>query len=461
MNAKKLAFVGAIIVSSVNPAAASEWVDDWFDAATYSGSSNYSTQNRKFLSGGGFSVRSKVKTDYPITIATPKISSGCGGIDGFMGGFSFLDADYLVDKAQRMMQAAPYIAVDMALKTMSKEFSDTLKAGESMISALNSIQLNECQSMKPLVAAAIDQNPEGMKSALGEMVNAKQIRDSSVRLWQEAAEKGKDNDNKAPVNLLAEVEGCPADVRAIFGGGSVIQKVADQSNMGSHADLIRGYFGDVIITNVTNGLTAKTISSCPENQGKADGFLYGDSFQKNATTGVCTRATGASVHETVYTKINSIANKISNNQVLSNDDKAFASKGSHLPIIKMLQIAYEQGTVDETVQALTDITAASYSAKVADTFYFSAYEVLKRVSDASNSTTQENNTKQCNMTLYADAAAQVRDLIRDVRDSRKMMVASVSAAINEHTQYQNVVNEHRRRMVEVKRDEMLRLRSDQ
>lgn len=458
MSAKKLLLLPAFVFLTANPAVSSEWVDDWFDAATYSGGSTYSTQNRKFLSGGSFSVRSKVKTDYPITIATPKISAGCGGIDGFMGGFSFLDADYLVDKAQRMMQAAPYIAVDMALKTMSKEFSDTLKAGESMISALNSIQLNECSSMKPLVYSAMERNPEGMKSALGEMVNAKQIRESSVRLWQEATEKGKDNDNKAPANLMTEVEGCPADVRNIFGGGSVIQKVADQSNMGAHADLIRGFFGDVVITSVTNGITAKTISSCPENQGKADGFLYGDSFEKNVTTGACTRATGASVHETVYNKINSIANKIINNQALSNDDKAFAGNGSQLPIIKMLQIAYEQGTVSETVQALTDITAASYSARVADTFYFSAYEVLKRVSDASKNTTQDNNSKPCNMMLYADAANQVRELIRDVRDARKMMVENVNASINEHTQYQGVINEHRRRMVEVRRDEAQRLR---
>jgi len=255
------------------PAYSESWVDEWFDAATYNGSESFEAQNRHFISGGSFSVRSRVKTDYPITISTPKISSGCGGIDGFMGGFSFLDADYLVDKAQRMMQSAPYIAVDMALKTMSKEFSDTIKAGEDIISQLNGIQLNECTSMKPVITAAMNQDAEATKQALGEIVNAKQIRDASSRLWQEAKETTIDAENKSPVDMTTEIEGCPADVREIFSGGSVIEKVAAKTNMADHADLIRGYFGDVVIKKSSNLIIPESIHPCPENTDDHQGFL--------------------------------------------------------------------------------------------------------------------------------------------------------------------------------------------
>lgn len=436
---------------------AAGWVDSWFDSATYSGPGNFSTQNRHFMTGGSFAVRSQVKTDYPITLALPKISAGCGGIDGFMGGFSFLDADYLVDKAQRMMQAAPYIAVDMALKTMSKEFSDTIKAAEDIITALNSIQLNECQSMKPIVTAALDRNVEGMKSAMGEIVNAKQIRESSSRLWQEAREAISDNNDKAPVDLSEEVAGCPADVRNIFDGGSVIEKVADESGMGDHADLIRGYFGDVFIEKTNNVILARPISPCPENQENHEGFLFGDSFERDATTLACTRTTGKTVHEAIHEKITAIASKIENNQPLSSDDMAFAGQGSRLPVFKMLQVAYDDGTLDATIPILTDITAASYAARIADTFYFSTYDILKRIAAATDNPTQEDNNKPCNMTLFAGAASQIRNMLGEVREARKHMMNNLTMTINEHTQFQAIVDEARRRMGENKRREARQL----
>lgn len=434
-----------------------DWVDDWFDSATYSGSSSFSTQNRKFISGGSISVRSQVKTDYPITISMPKLNVGCGGIDGFMGGFAFLDADYLVDKAQRMMQAAPYIAVDMALKSMSKEFSDTLKAAEDMVNSLNGIQLNECQSMKPLVAATLENNPEGMKNALGEMVNAKQIKESGARLWQEASEKVKDNNDKAPASLQSEIEGCPADVREVFGPGSVIKKIAAKSNMTAHADLLRGYFGDVIITTAGNFYTAKPVSACSENRDNHEGFLHGTSYVKSESTLACTQSVGDSVYETIYEKIDALASKIENNQLLTDADRNFASQGTYLPIFKMLQVAHDQGTLNETKLMITDITAASYARRVADDFYKSAYEILKKASDLASNPTQQDNSKTCNMNYYANAAYQVRDLLREVRETRSRLSANVDIAVNEYTQTHAIIDESRRRNSEVKSQEFKRI----
>lgn len=455
---RKLIFSAILFSCTINVNAA-EWVDSWFNSATYNSGTSFSTQNRKFIMGGSFSARSSVKTDYPITISSPRLSFGCGGIDGFMGGFSFLDADYLVDKAQRMMQAAPYIAVDMALKTMSKEFSDTLKAAEDIIGALNGIQLNECQSMKPLVAATLDRNPEGMKNALGEMVNAKQVRESSVRFWQEATEKGKDSGNRPVADLATEVAGCPADVRDIFGPGSVIRKIAARSNMTDHADLLRGYFGDVIITNNNNISTARPLSPCPQNRDDREGFMYGLSFKKSEA-GACTRDIGRSVYQTIYTKIDLLGRKITDNVNLTNADRDFASSGTTLPIFKMLQVAHAQGTMEETKQMLTDITAASYSRRVADDFYKSAYEILKKASDLANTQTQDNNQRPCNMNYYADSAYQVRDLLREVRMTRSFLSKNIDLALNEYTQLQQIVDESKSRRDEFNSDLYMRVRGN-
>lgn len=88
---------------------------------------------------------------------------GCGGIDGFLGGFSFLDPDYLVEKAQRAMQAAPYVAFDMALKTMCKECADTLGKIEQITNFLNGIQLNECALAKPIATAMVERDATALR----------------------------------------------------------------------------------------------------------------------------------------------------------------------------------------------------------------------------------------------------------------------------------------------------------
>ena len=163
------------------------------------------------------------------------------------------------------------------------------------------------------------------------------------------------------------------------------------------------------------------------------------------------------MHEAIYAKIQSIASKIQNDQPLSDDDRAFAGEGTQLPIFRMLQVAYEQGNLSETATVLADITAAAYAAKVADTFYFETYSVIKRVSEATQSTTQLDNNKPCNMRVLAGAAGKVRDLLRVVRENRRHMMDNVMISINQHTKFQDIVAESRRRMREHKVQEARKL----
>jgi conjugative transfer pilus assembly protein TraH len=439
---------------------ADDWVDEWFDSATYSGPSSYSTKNRKMISGGSFAVRSTVKTDYPITVSLPKISAGCGGISGFMGGFSFLDADYLIDKAQRMMQAAPYVAMDMALKAMSKEFSDTIKSAEALTNTLNSIQLNECSTMKPILTAAMNKDKEGFKQSLSEIANAKQIKDNAVRLWTDAKREITDNDNKSPVDLAEEIEGCPADIKHFFSPGSVIEKITGKTGMGDYSKMFKGFFGDMVIQHKDNNIVTEMIMACTENRHDGQAFLFGKVYARN-DSGKCKEIKSKSVYEIVDKKLNSLADKITEKKELSAEDKAFASRGTPLPILAMLRIAHEQGTVSETKQGLLDITAIAYAYRVADSFYHEALAALQRVSDEVDTNhTQEDSDKSCNMRVLTIPAEQVRKLLRRVRDARDQLASSFDIELKEHTRFDELIDEMRRRESEIKRQERLRFISN-
>jgi len=166
MQGKVIKFAGTgflltgIIVSSVNSANAT-WLDDWYSdvMSTSSGVNYFEGQKRGYATFGSFSARLPVRTDYLFSIEKPHLKVGCGGIDLFMGGFSFLNTDYLVQKIQRMMQAAPFIAFDVALQTLWPEGSEILKKAEAIIDALNQIQLSECGIYIPKTIVDIAKDP--------------------------------------------------------------------------------------------------------------------------------------------------------------------------------------------------------------------------------------------------------------------------------------------------------------
>ena len=73
------------------PAHAQSWAESWFDNVTYTSPGSFEDQTRGYVTAGGMSGRVDVHDDYLMSLTLPKVKAGCGGIDMFLGGMSFLD----------------------------------------------------------------------------------------------------------------------------------------------------------------------------------------------------------------------------------------------------------------------------------------------------------------------------------------------------------------------------------
>ncbi len=157
------------LVFSVSYAKAT-WLDNWYDnvMSSSSGVNYFEGQKRGYVTFGSFSLRMPTRTDYLFSIEKPHLKIGCGGIDAFMGGFSFLNPDYLVQKVQAMLQAAPFIAFDIALSTLCPTCSEILKKAEAIIDALNQIQISECGLYVPKTVVDLVKDPAGFFKSQGE-----------------------------------------------------------------------------------------------------------------------------------------------------------------------------------------------------------------------------------------------------------------------------------------------------
>ena len=102
------------------------FVDDWITQKAETSPGYFEGQKRGYFTGGSFSARWPQTRDYLMSFEPPRLKFGCGGIDAFMGGFSFMNFEYLVQKLQRILQAAPAAAFDLALKNLCEPCSNVI-----------------------------------------------------------------------------------------------------------------------------------------------------------------------------------------------------------------------------------------------------------------------------------------------------------------------------------------------
>lgn len=441
---KKLIRFGLLFIAAISPltAMADNWADKWFDNAVYDSPSSFDSQKRGYYTMGGFTARTTTSTDYPITISPPRLSVGCGGIDGFLGGFSFLDPDYLVEKAQRAMQAAPYVAFDMALKTMCKECADTLGKIEQITNFLNGIQLNECALAKPIATAMVERDPEALKGMLTEMTGVKNLEEATDRMWSDTTSKIKAADDKPIADLKSMIAGCPADFRDLMQHGSIVQRAAAKVGMSDFADTIRGYLGDVWIESKTNDKIpiAKSVTSCPQNKRYSlDDMLNGRSYIKTIDQ-QCVPSGSRPVRTVVYQKMESILTRIKNNQPLNSENQAFINQ-TNIPIYAILKQSVVSGQDQVMLNVLSEFVGLYYTYYIFTDLYRNSENTFNKVNEMVSTPLSDPNagSKPCRMDLFKPAIAKFDDLIVQSREAGVKVEAEFNSKLQSYMLNQSFI----------------------
>jgi len=216
------------------------WQDDWISSYSSSGPSYIQGNQRGYYSGGSFSARWPSSNDSLLSVSLPRLKVGCGGIDMFTGGMSFLNVNYLVQKLQNIMSAAPAAAFDLALKTLAPQVSATIKELEAIADRLNGLQLNDCKASKALVATiASPFAPDGskMQGDLATSMSDFYVSSGAQALYKDVTNligttvSGANGNPPAAGNPVQAASsgmtaGCPTDYLAIYSNGSILANIA-------------------------------------------------------------------------------------------------------------------------------------------------------------------------------------------------------------------------------------------
>lgn len=436
---KILTFAIASISLSSTSVTAKSWSEEWFDSATYSGSSSYNNQQRGFASGGSFSGRLNLSNDKLVTIQPPKLSAGCGGIDGFMGGISFLDEDYLVQKFENILQAAPAVAFDMALKTMCKECSETITKLEAAVNYLNGIQLNECALTKKSVAVLNPSDPTVMSDVWTEITGQESLKKAMDRSWNEAQQTVRANNNAPTIDIKSRVAGCPVLIRNIFGGGHVLENATKDSGLENFSDLIRGYVGDVVVSSQPTDKVIRTavIEPCPSNDpSDLKGILYGDA-QIRKTDGVCqAESNSGGLLAQIQDYLEDISKKMVDGTQLSSAEQQFINNTPGVPVYMMLKTAIREGSLNETIDSVDEIVGTGYAFYIMDSLYNNTNNTFREMREALTNTAFDSES--CNLDLYRPQIEQFKEIHARLNDTR---IAFRDSYIVELNNFQTLTNQ--------------------
>ncbi|WP_259293104.1 conjugal transfer protein TraH, partial [Legionella bozemanae] len=128
-----------------------------FDA-NVTGSHAYQTQAAGYAALGSVYARNQVRTIRLAHVDVPGMRSGCGGIDLFAGGFSFIKSDQIVKFMQNILSGGAGYALNLALETELPEIAHAMQFMQKLANEINGTNFNSCEMGENLSAAVWPRN---------------------------------------------------------------------------------------------------------------------------------------------------------------------------------------------------------------------------------------------------------------------------------------------------------------
>jgi conjugative transfer pilus assembly protein TraH len=434
--ARNIAAAVLALASFAAPAQAQSWAESWFDNVTYTSPGSFEDQTRGYLTAGGMSGRVDVHNDYLMSLTLPKVKAGCGGIDMFLGGMSFLDPDYLVQKLESILQAAPAVAFQYLLETLDEKMGNIISKMEAATNFLNSIQVNDCRLATRMVQIA--KGDDNMSGIIEEMTGYKSVKEGFAKSYQQSREKIQANNNNPTEDLKDALANCPAEVTDIFRTGSLLAHAASRVGAGDWAPVMRARVGDVYMRwdPADKVPLFSAIPACPrQDTDSPDDFLAG-SVQRRAlnipaTAADCSNDGGSGALSLARTRMESIATKIRTRAALSTEERRFVANVSTLPVYRMLEWGVRQGVAGSVISDTGELVALTLAYQMLNdltrSIDFAVSNAERGVSAAGAA--DAGNANICQTRILTKGIEQLRELREEVHRQRSQMRQSYLAAL--------------------------------
>lgn len=355
---------------------------------------SYQGQERGYYMGGSASIRIPQETIQPFSFTPPSIKAGCGGIDIVMGGFSYLNFEYLVQKLQSILQSAPAFAFNLALGVLCPDCKNILSELEGIADMINGLNIDSCKASKAITGYAATQLQQvaGFNMSTGtDSAYFKSLRDGASD-WQ--------NEYKNWIEAYSGIYDC----NALFAGDKkkckakqaiVSFRVPLWEQVFNDSDyyewlipVFRGYYGDVF-ENAGEGNMIDAVSGCAQKDQPniIDAMVFGKYTAKTALTQGDTNcqsvdASAKSLYKQVQTRLTNIVTAMKAGSAIQQADVDLIN-ASRIPVYKLLSLAIVVEKINgDTGAVLSESFIDALAAPIAYDIAFSVLQDLNHFVDS-------------------------------------------------------------------------------
>lgn len=153
---KLIALIMALTLSSFSHAMS---MQELFDSVNAQGNvSNPAVlqgQTMNLYSGGSLFMRMPKRTYQLATSTPPSWGAGCGGIDLYMGGFSYINKEQFVAMMRNIGSNALGYGFKLAIQNLCPTCDNVMQALQATAQQINRLNMDSCEAAKGLVNAAL------------------------------------------------------------------------------------------------------------------------------------------------------------------------------------------------------------------------------------------------------------------------------------------------------------------
>lgn len=201
----------------------------------------------------------------------------------FWGGFNFMDFDYFVQKAQRIISAAPAFAFQYALDAVSPATNGIVASLENMADMVNGLQINECgiakNSVEKILGAVTD-NVKMPSVDWPSFLTEEYLSSGTTEGWYQTAQQilgeydaagGATPASVAAANL-EQLSECPGELVDLFDNEHSLLEYAEDHGVifppgTNFKEVLRGLIGDVDLSvGADNKVIVQTVAPCVQEK---------------------------------------------------------------------------------------------------------------------------------------------------------------------------------------------------
>lgn len=411
-----------IVLTAYGVTFADDWIDNWIQQATTSGPNMFESQKRGYASAGSLSLRFRNENDYLVNVAPPRFRAGCGGIDMFMGSFSYLNEEYLMQKLERIAEGGMATFVfDIGMSVLSEPIQKSIKSLEALVDRLNQLQIDDCQASKG-VAAYLKSTTSGedQSEALQKFLVESGIREFYQGTQDEYNSSNTDQVMHATgVTVTDMTAGCPDEMRRVFfNNGSLLANIARENSIPeSQTRIMSAFVGDVLIDDGRYFM----VGPCYNDPGDVDALIYGDLITRNASN-ECKqldhiRIDGVnydSLYSWSYTMIREIITAIGTKADLSATAQAFIESMPspvYMLILNDIKAVGDLNDVEEISGRLSYVCALSYAYYMNKSLLFNTYKLYHDAMRIAQNQLGPNAGGRCVQQLVEQPASYVKTIL--------------------------------------------------